>query len=99
MTREATQASEDAREQQFNQVAEKILGARCFCPEGGHYRTTADGKAFECSVHGSALEPRQEQTPAGNSAMSRLMKEFKGMTMSLTFLEDGLHAVLVIDRK
>jgi hypothetical protein len=62
-------------------------------------QATADGKALECSVHGSAQEPRQEQAPEGNSAMSRLMKEFKGMTMSLTFLEDGLHAVLVIERK
>jgi hypothetical protein len=97
--KEGKQESEDLKEQQFNQVAEKILGARCFCPEGGHYLKTPDGKPLECSVHGSALETRQEQTPAGNSAMSRLMKEFKGMSMSLTFLEDGLHAVLVIDRK
>src|SRR5262249_53575430 len=98
--RSVTGASKEVtKEPGLPQMAEKMLGARCFCPEGGHYQTTPDGKSVACSVHGSALEPRQDQAPAGSSAMARLMKDFKGMTASLTFLEDGLHAVLVIERK
>jgi hypothetical protein len=60
---------------------------------------TADGKSAACSFHGSALEPRQDQAPTDYSPMTRLLKEFTGMTVSLTFLDDGLHAVLTIEKK
>jgi hypothetical protein len=99
-TKEANngQAAE-VSDQRMHQLAEKMLGARCFCPEGGHYRMTADGKSAACSFHGSALEPRQDQAPTDYSPMTRLLKEFTGMTVSLTFLDDGLHAVLTIEKK
>jgi hypothetical protein len=99
-TKEANngQAAE-VSDQRMHQLAEKMLGARCFCPEGGHYRMTADGKSAACSFHGSALEPRQDQAPTDYSPMTRLLKEFTGMTVSFTFLDDGLHAVLTIEKK
>jgi len=52
-----------------------------------------------CSVHGSARAPQQAAAPAENSASSKLLRDLSGMTVTLTFLEDGLHAVVVIDRK
>ena len=46
-----------------------------------------------------AVAPRQLVAPAKGSAMDRLMKDFSGLTAQLTFLEDGLHAVVTVERK
>ena len=37
--------------------------------------------------------------PAANSQLDRVLSDFKGMTAALTFTEEGLRAVLRIDRK
>lgn len=79
--------------------ADRLHAVHFFCPDGGRYLVSADGKAVTCSVHGSAAAPKQLPAPAPNSPMGRLMKEFGGLTTELTFLEDGLHAVLTINRK
>jgi hypothetical protein len=79
--------------------AEAMYGSQFFCPEGGRYLLSQGGKAVTCSLHGSALDPRQADAPAKNSALDRLMRDFADMTATLTFLEDGLRAVVVIDRK
>jgi hypothetical protein len=74
------------------------LGYHCFCPEGGHYGVSANGTSVTCSVHGSGQSPRQPAEPAEKSTPNKLLKDFKGMTVSLTFLSDGLHAVVEIKR-
>jgi hypothetical protein len=68
-------------------------------PRSGHYLLTADGKAMTCSLHGSALAPRQRVASAEQGTAGKLLHRFGGMTATLTFLEDGLHAVVAIDRK
>jgi hypothetical protein len=85
--------------QAVHRLADQIHGVHFFCPEAGHYLHSPDGKAATCSVHGSALDPRQPAAPGENSTVTKLLREYTGMTMSLTFLEDGLHAVVTIDRK
>ena len=57
------------------------------------------GGQVTCSVHGSAAEPKQLPAPAEKSPMGRLMKQFHGLTAQLIFLEDGLHAVVTVERK
>ncbi len=52
-----------------------------------------------CSVHGSVLDPRQPTAPAEQIGLGSLMKHFKGLTTTLTFTEDGLRAVMAIERK
>ncbi len=79
--------------------ADRLHAVHFFCPDGGRYLVSADGKEVTCSIHGSAAAPKQLPAPAPNSPMGRLMKEFGGLTTELTFLEDGLHAVLTINRK
>ncbi|MGE5195496.1 MAG: hypothetical protein ACM3U2_23635 [Deltaproteobacteria bacterium] len=79
--------------------ADRLHGAHFFCPEGGRYERTADGKGMKCSVHGSALDPRQPPAPTQDQSLGKLLSTFAGMEATLTFLEDGLHAVLTIDRK
>ncbi len=78
---------------------DKLHAVHFFCPDGGRYEVSPDGKQITCSVHGTALTPRQLPAPSPRSPMGRLMKEFSGLTTELTFLEDGLHAIVTIDRK
>ena len=77
----------------------KVYGARPFCPDGGTYTLSADGRTCSCSVHGSILEPRQPAAPADGSATGRLLKSLAGVRATLTFEEDGLRAVVTIDRR
>jgi hypothetical protein len=79
--------------------ADRLHGVHFFCPDGGRYELAADGKSMTCSVHGSALTPRQESTPAKDQALGKLIAGFTGLEATLTFLEDGLHAVVTISRK
>jgi hypothetical protein len=80
-------------------TAERLHGVRFICPEGGSYCITPDGKKCTCTVHGWDREPRQQSAPLDAGPSAKLMREFAGMTGTLTFREDGLQAVLVIERK
>ncbi len=77
--------------------ADQLYGTHFFCPEGGHYER--DGTGMACSVHGTALAPRQAAAPAQDQSLGKLLGGFAGLEATLTFLEDGLHAVVKIDRK
>ncbi|MBI3828407.1 MAG: hypothetical protein HY291_02765 [Planctomycetes bacterium] len=79
--------------------ANRLYTVYYFCPEGGHYLLNENGKDVACSVHGSALHPTQAMAPDENRSMGKLMQSFAGMTAALTFMEDGLHAVVTLDRK
>jgi hypothetical protein len=79
--------------------ADRLYGAHAFCPDGGKYEITPDGKQVYCSLHGTAIAPRQLIAPASDSPMGQVLKSFGGLTAELTFLEDGLHAVVTIERK
>ncbi len=79
--------------------AAAVHGVGFFCPDGGHYELSADGTQVTCGVHGSAWQPRQQAAPSTGSPVDQLMKDFAGATAELTFLEDGLHAVVTIRRK
>jgi hypothetical protein len=83
----------------IHELADHLHTTHFFCPEGGEYVLSADGKTMTCTVHGSAKAPRQPPAPLGKSSVGELLDRFAGMTASLTFLEDGLHAVVTINRK
>ena len=88
-----------ARSGDVQQEADRLFGVHFYCPDGGKYELSADGKRVTCSVHGSADAPRQLSAPAAGSRTGKLLSEFGGATAALTFLEDGLHAVVTIERK
>src|SRR5262249_17732292 len=67
-----------------------------FCPEGGRYLPSPDGKTIECSAHGSAGSPRQPISPVEANALGKLMRDFTDLTATLTFLPEGLRAVVTI---
>jgi len=84
---------------EVHREADKLHAVHFFCPDGGKYELSAGGKQVTCSLHGSAAAPRQLAAPSPSSPIGRLLKDFAGATAELTFLEDGLHAVVTIQRK
>jgi hypothetical protein len=83
---------------EVRQLGETIYDTRFYCPDGGHYVFDADG-SVACDLHGSALAPRQSDAPSAQSDLGRLLESFADMTLLLTFRDEGLHAVVTIDRK
>jgi hypothetical protein len=79
--------------------AEELYGCRFFCPEGGRYILSPDGKSMTSTAHGTVLNPLQSSTPSSKGPLGQALREFAGATAELSFLEDGLHAVLTIERK
>jgi hypothetical protein len=101
MARAVTAKRSSEGETEMTHLLDEItqsLGYHCFCPEAGHYVVSADGTSVTCSIHGSAQSPRQPAEPSEKSTPNKLLKDFKGMTVSLTFLSDGLHAIVEIKR-
>jgi hypothetical protein len=92
-------AGDKVPDESVHRAADELHAAHFYCPEGGKYVVSEDGKRVTCSVHGSAAEPRQPAGLASRSPMGRLLKDFAGLTVELTFLEDGLHAIVTVDRK
>jgi hypothetical protein len=84
---------------ELRRLSARLYGVHFFCPDGGRYAVSPDGKAVTCPVHGSALAPKQPVAPSEKSGPGRLLLELADMTLALTFLEDGLHAVVTIERK
>jgi hypothetical protein len=93
------QAGEPITVAELDQYAGRVYDVHHFCPDDGHYEVGADGHSISCSVHGSASEPRQGEAPAASSELGELMRQFSDMRITLTFLEDGLHAVATLERK
>jgi hypothetical protein len=91
--------SPEAAGKEAQQLADQLYAVHFFCPEGGKYLLSPDGKTCSCSVHGTARDPRQNVAPNDAAGPGKVLQEFGGLTATLTFLEDGLHAVIVIDRK
>jgi hypothetical protein len=79
-------------------LARSVHGARFFCPDGGDYSTDGDG-ACRCSVHGTVAAPIQPPALSPASEAGRLLRAFRGSTMALTFLPEGLRAVVEIEQK
>lgn len=91
--------SAEERNRAVLELAGRLHAAHYFCPEGGAYEVAPDGLTVSCNVHGGALQPRQATAPSERSAAGRTMRALNGATATLTFTEEGLHAVVTVDRK
>jgi len=80
-----------------DQLVEQIYGMQLQCPEHGTYELSADGLHVNCSVHGTALEPRQPLRPSPDSRLGELMHQLREVRLVLSFLEDGLHGVVDLE--
>jgi hypothetical protein len=92
------EAEAERRGIEIGRLANRQQGYRSFCPDGGKYLLDRQGRSMSCSIHGSVLHPRQHDTGADRET-SDAMHGFTGMTVQFSLLEDGLRAVLTIDRK
>ena len=88
----------DVTPEQLAVSASTIYGGVHRCPCGGRYTYTKDGKVV-CDVHGNAHHPQQPAPDAGNGGSLEMLNSFSEIRVLLTFLEDGLHAVLEVDRR
>jgi len=79
--------------------ADRLHAVHFYCPDGGLYTVSPDGKTVSCSVHGTALSPQQPRAPSAASAAGRAMRSLDDATATLTFLPEGLRAVVLINRK
>lgn len=67
------------------------------CPCSGRYMRIEDGRVV-CDAHCNADHPRQPAPDAGNGGSLEILNSFSEIRVLLTFPEDGLHAVLEVDR-
>ena len=77
----------------------RVYGARPFCPDGGKYELSADGRTCRCSVHGVPDDPKQPAGPSAVSSTGRLLQTFGGLNAAIRFEDDGLHVIVTVDRK
>jgi hypothetical protein len=75
----------------INELTDRLCGARCLCPDGGHYQLSPDGRRIICSVHGAG-EPKE-------SGLDRLRQQYAGLSASLRLGNDGLRLLATIDRQ
>ncbi len=92
-------ATSEDRQRLVLELASKMYGVDFVCPEGGQYEISADGTTFRSTVHGTLDRPTQGDAPVAGSPVERLMRDFDDLSATLTFLPEGLRAVVVIDRK
>ncbi|HEX8338112.1 MAG TPA: hypothetical protein VF621_15450 [Pyrinomonadaceae bacterium] len=69
--------------------------------EGGaaRYERAAFLLSAGCRPRRRFASPRQPAAPSDRSAAGRTMRRLTDLTATLTFVEDGLHAVLTVRRK
>jgi hypothetical protein len=104
VARAAASQNANATIEEVLHEADALHGVHFYCPDGGRYEYAPDVdhpgvRCLACSVHGRAAMPHQLSAPAPKSPLDKILKDFKGLTAELTFLEDGLHAVVTIERK
>jgi len=78
---------------------QRVYGVRAIHPEGGKFVLSKDGRAFESTLYGTPEVPRQPMRPLPGTPGDRMIRGFGGLNAGLTFEEDGLRAVMTIDRK
>lgn len=82
----------------IREQAWSLYGGKHFCPCGGHYELDEHGQ-MTCSVHHNASHPVQPGPESANASSQKMLDSFREIQIRLSFLEDGLHAVLEIDRR
>lgn len=90
-------ADAERRGLEIVRIAERQHAVRYVCPDGGSYLLDQEGRNVTCSRHGSILQPRQSALEPMEPG--EVLKDLGGMTVTFSLLEDGLRAVLTIDRK
>lgn len=83
----------------IEEAAQKYLGYRIECPDGGTYRYEATSDKAVCSVHGSIYEPIRLNEPPADSPLNDLLNSLKTVTASMRFTPEGLESAVEISRR
>jgi hypothetical protein len=79
--------------------ANSLAGVYYFCPDGGEYLLDGDGRGMSNTLHGTPLRSKQGEAPAEGVGTTQLLSHFRQATATLTFTEEGLQAVLELERE
>ena len=77
------------------QLADQLFTGPHRCPSHGHYLLDADTGEVQCELHGHVAQPKQP-LPSGKGQIASFAESLRDVRMELTFLEDGLHAVVTV---
>ena len=101
----AAQAAREAKQtpivlsmKEVEKLSERVYGVRFQCPEGGQYQLTDDHKVTS-EFFGRPELPLQPLAPSPTSSIGRLLNDLHQVTADIVFLEDGLHAILTLERR
>lgn len=94
---ENVQTDSKATIKETQQLADKFFTGPHRCPSHGHYVLNADTGEVHCDLHGHASQPKQPP-PNGQGQIANFAESLRDVRMALTFLEDGLHAVVTVER-
>ncbi len=76
-------------------LAEHVFGGPLLCPTHGEHVIDPDTGRVSCSLHGEAIEPKQPVASRGG-LITDFAESLEDVRLELTFLEDGLHAVVTV---
>lgn len=99
MNPEAGKTDADAAVAGIVRLAEQVHGVRFSLPDGGTYLLAKDRRSMTHSNYGNAMLPHQKSAPDDNGELMKAVREFSGLTAELTFLDDGLHGVITVERR
>jgi hypothetical protein len=91
------QADAKATIDNVRRMADQFFTGPHRCPSHGHYVLDSDTGEVQCDLHGHAAHPKQPP-PNGKGQIANFAESLRDVRMELTFLKDGLHAVVTVKR-
>ncbi len=80
------------------ELADQLFVGPHRCASHGSYVLNADTGECHCDIHGQGGLPKQPP-PTGEGEIAEFAESLRDVRMKLTFLDDGLHAVVTIEQK
>src|SRR5262249_39694090 len=89
---------EELTEPTMRKTALRLLSFNPVSPEGSLYHYDVERDEVVNGRHGSLRQPKLHTTRDEASPLSRLLRQFHTVRAEVRFREDGLHAVIDIQR-
>jgi len=83
--------------ERVRQLEAQLLDSTSYCPAEGEYHFTPGADHVECSIHGTGILPQQPIAPDEATPLGGFLNHLHDLHMELTFLEEGLRAIAVLE--
>ncbi len=83
----------------LDEAAERFLGYRIVCPDGGGYSFDAARGESRSTIHGTLAQPHKLDAPPPGSPLTPLLDALSTLTGHLRFTDDGLATTIEIERR